>query len=167
MYLFGYFLCLVIQILVNWFHVQYVLTDVSFCNGSHTSELFVKTCLVNLLYPWMTNFLFCLQWWPVCNCLKFPWVLAHTVLWNYLTNERNADTPKRHLSLLSFTSTWLHTHTTFSNVWLRFLPNSAKPAIKMSSQIPNAFDMPLTDSYIFFWNISPTGATPNSNFLHK
>ena len=45
-------------------------------------------------------------------------------------------------------------------------PYSSKPAIKISSAIPNIFGMPLKNSYIFFWNMSPARAALNGDFIY-
>ena len=41
-----------------------------------------------------------------------------------------------------------------------------KPAIKISSAILKTFGTPLNISSIFFWNMSPTGVTPNVNHIY-
>ena len=59
----------------------------------------------------------------------------------------------------------LYIWSTFSNVLSWFIPYFSEPPNKMSSAIPNKFDMPLNNSFIFFWNVSPAESAPNGRCM--
>ena len=113
-------------------------------------QLLVRTYLGNLIYPGMTAFPFCLWCWYVCKHLSFSWVWAHTLSSNYLLKERNASKPRWTFSLLSFRFTCMHTHSSFFNISSWLLPCSSKSAIKITSTIPNLFNVQLNSLYVFF-----------------
>ena len=73
---------------------------------------------------------------------------------------------KWHLSLLSFRLTSLHLCYTFLTVLSWSLPVYLYHTIKMSSAMPNIFDMSLKISSIICWNILPAGGTPNGSYLY-
>ena len=64
-------------------------------------------------------------------------------------NNRMLIHPNRYLSLLSFRFYYQYIHSTFSNISSLFLSSSSKPAIKISSAIPNTFGMSLYNSSFF------------------
>ena len=68
---------------------------------------------------------------------------------------------KRLLSLLRFKFAHLHTQRKSSNISSWASPGLSKLAIKMSSAIPNTFDMVLNNSSPFLWNIFLVGTAPN------
>ena len=73
---------------------------------------------------------------------------------------------RRHLSLLSFRLTCLHILSTLSNVMDWSLPSSSKPAIRISSVIPNTLAILLNGSSIITWNMSLNVATSNNNPMY-
>ena len=66
----------------------------------------------------------------------------------------------------SFKLTYLHLCSTLCSLPSKSLPSTSYPTTKMSSAIPNTLGKCLNILSVFLWNISPVGATPNSNCLY-
>ena len=106
-----------------------------------------------------------------CSFLNFTGGLsvnACTFLGSGLTSCWEITLPKkflvhlhRYLFLLHFKFACLHI--LMFTLWS--LPSTTEPTTEMSSAIPRTLRHS-TKKFIFFWNVSPTGTTPNGNHMY-
>ena len=130
-------------------------------------QMLVKTYIGSFLYSGTTVVPF---WSSVVACLwaleLFSSLGLHLVMKLFLLKTGMLVHLKRNCSLLSFIFVCLNIKITFPNVSSRSLPCSSKPAIKISSAIPNTSCMLLNNSSVFFCNMCSVGAGLNGSLMY-
>ena len=143
------------------------ITEVSLCNGSHTSQVTGESLLRLFSIPrndYSSFFIFS------DGMSVTAWILFVSGL----TPSYDIIFPKkrmlihlnRHLFLLSFRFACWNIHSKFSSISPWFLLHSSKSTINMSSAILKIFGKPQNNSSTVFWKISPTGTPLNGSLMY-